>query len=67
LKLSLGGSKMAVNGKTVDVGEEPEYFHLYRHFAALVRARESDADFTPFAHVADAFMLGRRSVIGPFT
>jgi len=67
LKLSLGASKMAVDGKPVDVGEEPEYFHLYRRFAALVRARESDADFTPFAHVADAFMLGRRSVIGPFS
>jgi len=50
----------------VDVGEEPEYFHLYRRFAALVQARQSDADFTPFRHVADAFMLGRRSVIGPF-
>jgi D-galactose 1-dehydrogenase len=67
LKLSMGASKMALNGKAVDVGEEPEYFHLYRRFAALVKARESDADFTPFAHVADAFMLGRRTVIGPFS
>jgi len=66
LKLSLGASKMSVDGEAVDVGEEPEYFHLYRRFAALVRARDSDADFTPFAHVADAFMLGRRVVIGPF-
>ncbi|MBV9548963.1 MAG: Gfo/Idh/MocA family oxidoreductase [Alphaproteobacteria bacterium] len=66
LKLSMGASKMAVNGKAVNVGEEPEYFHLYRRFAALVKGRQSDADFTPFAHVADAFMLGRRSVIEPF-
>jgi D-galactose 1-dehydrogenase len=67
LKLSLGASKMAVNGEVVDVGAEPEYFHLYRRFAALVKAGESDADFTPFRHVADAFMLGRRSVIGAFS
>ena len=66
LKLSLGASKMAVNGEVVDVGEEPEYFHLYRRFAALVKAGESDADFTPFRHVADAFMLGTRVTIGPF-
>ena len=66
LKLSMGASKMAVNGEAVAVGDEPEYFHLYRRFAALVKAGESDADFTPFAHVADAFMLGNRRVIGPF-
>jgi D-galactose 1-dehydrogenase len=67
LKLSMGASKMAVDGERVSVGEEPEYSHLYRRFAELVKARRSDADFTPFAHVADAFMLGRRSVIGPFS
>jgi D-galactose 1-dehydrogenase len=67
LKLSLGASKMAVDGEKVQVGEEPEYSHLYRRFAALVKTRQSDADFTPFAHVADAFMLGRRVVIGAFS
>jgi D-galactose 1-dehydrogenase len=66
LKLSMGASKMAVDGKPVMVGEEAEYSRLYRRFAELVKTRRSDADFTPFRHVADAFMLGRRTVIGPF-
>ena len=66
LKLSLGASKMALDGKPVDVGTVPEYAALYARFAALLTARQSDVDFTPFACVADAFLLGRRTVIGPF-
>ena len=66
LKLSLGASKMALDGKPVDVGTVPEYAALYARFAALLKARQSDADFTPFALVADAFLLGRRKEIGAF-
>jgi len=66
LKLSLGASKMALDGKPVDVGTVPEYAALYARFAALLKARESDADFTPFACVADAFLLGARTTIAPF-
>jgi D-galactose 1-dehydrogenase len=66
LKLSMGASRMAVDGKAVDVGEEPEYARLYRRFAELLRAGHSDADFTPFRHVADAFMLGRRETVQDF-
>jgi len=66
LKLSLGASKMALDGKPVDVGTVPEYVALYARFAALLKARQSDADFTPFACVADAFLLGARTTIGPF-
>jgi D-galactose 1-dehydrogenase len=66
LKLSMGASKMSVDGKNVDVGEEPEYARLYRRFAELVKSRRSDADFTPFRHVADAFMLGRRVTVKDF-
>ncbi len=66
LKLSLGASKMALDGKPADVGTEPEYALLYRRFAVCLKERRSDADFTPFALVADAFLLGRRTVIGPF-
>jgi len=67
LKLSLGASKMALNGKPVDVGTVPEYTALYARFARLLAARRSDSDFTPFAMVADAFLLGRRVEIAPFT
>lgn len=66
LKLSLGASKMALDGKPVDVGTVPEYVALYARFAALLKARQSDADFTPFACVADAFLLGARTTIAPF-
>jgi D-galactose 1-dehydrogenase len=66
LKLSLGASKMALDGKPVDVGTVPEYTALYARFAALLKARQSDADFTPFACVADAFLLGAHTTIEPF-
>ena len=57
---------LVLEGTTVDVGTVPEYTALYARFAALLKARQSDVDFTPFAAVADAFLLGRRTVIGPF-
>lgn len=66
LKLSLGASRMALDGTPVPVGTVPEYTALYARFAALLKARRSDADFTPFALVADAFLLGRRKEIGMF-
>jgi D-galactose 1-dehydrogenase len=61
LTLSLGASKLAIDGNPVDVGDEPEYARLYRHFAELLAKRQSDVDLSPFRHVADAFLLGRRS------
>jgi D-galactose 1-dehydrogenase len=66
LTLSLGASKMALDGVPVDVGDVPEYAGLYRRFAALRTLRESDVDLTPFRHVADAFLLGRRTITIPF-
>lgn len=66
LKLSMGASKMAVDGVAVNVGEEPEYTRLYRHFARLLANRESDADLTPFRLVSDAYLLGRRIEVQPF-
>jgi D-galactose 1-dehydrogenase len=66
LSLSMGASLMAVDGKPVDVGDEPEYRRLYRRFAELLATRQSDIDLTPFHHVADAFLIGRRKVVAPF-
>ena len=66
LKLSLGASKLAIDGTPVDVGDETEYARLYRRFADLVDRRESDVDLSPFHHVADAFLLGRRKIVRPF-
>jgi D-galactose 1-dehydrogenase len=67
LKLSLGATVMAVDGRTVDVGNEPEYGALYRRFAALLKARQSDVDFTPFIHVVDALAEGARVTVKPFS
>jgi D-galactose 1-dehydrogenase len=66
LKLSLGASKLAIDGASVDVGDETEYARLYRHFGDLLDRRESDVDLRPFHHVADAFLLGRRKTVEPF-
>lgn len=66
LQLSMGASKMAVDGQAVELPDDPEYARLYRHFARLVDARQSDADLTPFRHVADAFLFGTRKQVDAF-
>ena len=43
-----------------------EYAGLYRRFAELVRAGESDVDIAPLRHVADAFLRGTRNVVDAF-
>jgi len=67
LKLSLGASQMAVDGAAINVGAVPEYAALYRRFAGLLERRQSDVDFTPFAHVADAVRSGVRVTVKPFS
>lgn len=66
LKLSMGASQLEIDGKPVDLGEDPEYSRLYRRFADLLDARESDIDLMPFRHVADAFLLGQRKELQAF-
>lgn len=58
--LTHGGSRLIVDGEAQIVEEDREYRNLYRDFVALVSKSESDTDFSPLVHVADAFMLGRR-------
>jgi predicted dehydrogenase len=64
--LSLGGSRLEVDGKLVHEGPEAEYPGLYRAFAALIRAGRSDLDAEPLRLVADAFLLGARHEVEPF-
>ncbi len=68
LALSKGGAGLAVEGRIlVDEDEiSAEYPNLYARFAELVRSGTSDVDLQPFRLVADAFMLGRRTVVEPF-
>ncbi|MCO5732256.1 Gfo/Idh/MocA family protein [Rhizobium sp. SSA_523] len=64
--LTHGGSRLEVNGDAQIVEKDREYRNLYRQFQSLVTSGQSDTDFTPLVHVADAFMLGRRHVVDAF-
>ena len=58
LILSDGGARLSWNGEAKTVDGRGEYPALYRRFAELVTAGESDADLRPLRLVADAFRLG---------
>jgi D-galactose 1-dehydrogenase len=45
---------------------DEEYRGLYRRFVELTTTGTSDVDLTPLRLVADAFLLGRRTVVEPF-
>lgn len=66
LTLSSGGAKLFHDGRPLIEEKEAEYPGIYRHFVDLVGRGASDVDLTPLAHVADAFMLGRRTIVEPF-
>jgi len=67
LKLRHGGSTMQINELPVDLAPSAEYPSLYRRFAELVRDGRSDVDLVAFRLVADAFLLGRREIVEPFS
>ena len=66
LRLSLGGSKLVVDGALAVEEPMAEYEGIYRRFADLLDRGESAIDTAPFGLVADAFLVGRRSVTDPF-
>jgi D-galactose 1-dehydrogenase len=66
LRLTRGGAELAIDGKTVEQAPDREYAGIYRRFAELIRAGESNVDLSPMVHVADAFTLGRRITVEPF-
>lgn len=66
MTLSGGGRHMAIEGKTVAEAPDEEYRELYRRFVALAATGASDVDLAPLRLVADAFLLGRRTVVEPF-
>jgi predicted dehydrogenase len=59
LLLSHGGQRLEVDGRELHAGENREYDELYRRFAALIVAHESDVDVRPLQHVTDAFLIAR--------
>ncbi len=67
LKLSQGGARAEVDGVEIAAGPDREYQGLYAAFADLLAAGKSDVDLTPMTLVADAFTLGRRVEVEPFS
>ncbi|RMB52173.1 galactose 1-dehydrogenase [Sphingomonas sp. PP-CE-3A-406] len=65
LTLRMGGSVLEVDGQ-VSEAPDAEYARLYGKFADLVRARSSAVDVTPLRLVADAFLVGRRTIVPAF-
>jgi len=71
LVLSEGGASLAIDGElqAATAGSDAlkgEYPRLYAKMARLVRAGGVDMDLAPMAHVADAFLLGKRITVEPF-
>ncbi|WP_421979265.1 Gfo/Idh/MocA family protein [Roseibium sp.] len=65
-RLSLGGSRLEIDGELVRQGSDNEYANLYTKMSDLIRTRSSDMDLSPFIHVCDAYSLGRRVTTSPF-
>lgn len=66
LALDAGGARLSLDGKMLIDEREREYAGLYQRFVDLVHAGSSDVDTAPLGLVADAFMLGRRSIVENF-
>lgn len=66
LTLSSGGAKLFHDGVPLIDAREAEYAGIYQHFVDLIQSGRSDVDTSPLALVADAFLLGRRSIVAPF-
>ena len=57
---------MAVDGRETSRAPDREYPLIYRRFAGLLGARESEVDASPLRIIADAFLIGRRETTEPF-
>ena len=58
LVLHDGGARLSIDGVVVAVPNSIEYAGVYRHFAALIAAGNSDCDTAPLDIVADALLVG---------
>ena len=66
LTLSAGGAQLWRDGVKLVEENKAEYRAIYRRFLDLISRRASDVDLVPLAHVADAFLLGRRTIVDAF-
>jgi len=66
LRLTHGGSKLLVDGTLTVEAPMAEYGGIYQHFGNLLEAGVSAMDGAPFQLVADAFLVGRRTITKAF-
>ncbi|MCS3725039.1 Gfo/Idh/MocA family protein [Bradyrhizobium betae] len=66
MTLSGGGRRMSIDGNAVAEAPDQEYRELYRRFVKLSVTGASDVDLAPLRLVADAFLLGKRTIVEPF-
>jgi D-galactose 1-dehydrogenase len=66
VKLLDGGTRLALDGEAKATQDPGEYAALYREFIALVDERRSLVDVRPLRLCADAFLLGRRTIVEEF-
>ena len=66
LALRDGGKRLSIDGAERHCDGPGEYPRLYRQFANLIAARKCDVDLRPLQLVADAFLLGSRTVLPRF-
>jgi len=64
--LSEGGSKLSRNGEAVAASGPGEYPDIYREFAELLAGHKSHVDVAPLRLCAEAFLLGRRTIVDAF-
>ena len=66
VKLLDGGSRLEVDGAPQATEGAGEYATLYRDFIDLIDERRSHVDVRPLRLCADAFLLGRRTIVEEF-
>ena len=66
VKLLDGGTRLEVNGEPAAAEGPGEYAALYRDFIDLIDERRSLVDVRPLRLCADAFLLGRRTIVDAF-
>ncbi|HEX8655527.1 MAG TPA: Gfo/Idh/MocA family oxidoreductase [Allosphingosinicella sp.] len=67
LRLSRGGARLEIESGEGVEGPREEYPRIYERFAQLLDERASLVDVTPLRLTADAFLVGRRLSVEPFS
>jgi D-galactose 1-dehydrogenase len=65
LALSGGGTRLRIGDADTEAPNR-EYAGLYKRFAELIAAGQSDVDLRPLQLVADTFLIGERREVEPF-